>query len=173
MLKDQQRIEEAYRATMLAGASASDFAVRSLNIEQRDQWVFRGLAMNSGVTLLERPTISEALKELDEVFAACAEPNWDGHDATPVHALTYERATTFLESLPSWVGKPDVTADPDGEIAFDWRFGRGRLLAVSIGLNGSLSFIYRNGAVRMRNTIWFLDQQVPAELLGFLKLLKR
>ncbi len=173
MLKEQQRIEETYRATMLAGASPSDFAVRSLDIDGRDEWVYRGLTMNSGVALLERPGISEALNELDDLFAECSEPNWDGHGATPIHALTYERAKIFLESLPSTAGRPEVSADPDGEIAFDWRFGRGRLLAVSIGLNGSLSFIYRNGAVRMRNTIWFLDQQVPAELLGFLKLLKR
>jgi len=168
-----QRLEETYLATMLFGQSSSDFAVRSFDVEERYDHAFMGMNMSSTVASLARPTIAKAPNELELVFEECQEPNWNGYDAVPVHPLTYDLAQQFLRSLPSSVGAPKVNADPDGELSFDWHYGNERLLAVSIGLTGRLSFIYRNGSVRMRDTLMFLDQQIPHELVDMLHRLKR
>lgn len=173
MFKQQQELEEAYRATMLCGTSRSDFAVRSMNIHVRRDWVTRGFGSQSMVVSLQRQDIEVAQDALKAVYQEALEHDWAGQGSSPVHPLTLDMAQCFLNALPMGMEAPEVNADPDGEIAFDWDFGRDRLLAVSIGLTGRLSFIYRNRSVRMRDTLWFSDGRIPDELVGLYHNLKR
>lgn len=173
MLKEVQRLESAYRATMLHGTSMSDFAVRSMNIRDQREWVTRGIDGHGLVVSLQRVDVESALDSLAEVYAEASEPGWAGENSDPVHPLAFDMAQRFLNALPGDMPAPEVNADPDGEIAFDWDLGRDRLLAVSIGLSGRLSFIYRNRSVRMRDTLFFRDDQIPNELVSLYKNLKR
>jgi len=172
MFKQQQQLDGAYRATMLCGTSRSDFAVRSFDIEDRREWVSRGLSSHGMVVSLQRPDIEEAQEALQVVYREATAPGWAGPGSNAVHPLTVEMAQRFLHALPMSMPAPEVNADPDGEISFDWNLGRDRLLAVSIGLSGRLSFIYRNRSVRMRDTFWFMDDQIPDELVGLYQNLK-
>ncbi len=172
MFKHQLELEEAYRATVLCGTSRSDFAVRSFDIKDRRGWVSRGLGSHGMVVSLQRPDIEEAQEALQAVYREAIAPGWAGSGSNAVHPLTLEKAQQFLYALPMSLPAPEVNADPDGEISFDWVLGRDRLLAVSISLSGRLSFIYRNRSVRMRDTFWFMDDQVPDELVGLYQNLK-
>ena len=116
--------------------------------------------------------MNAALQELDEVYSERSEANWDGYGASAIHRLTYEKAQEFLNNLPSSVGSPEIGADPDGEIVLEWFRSSSRLLSISIALSGRLTYIYRNGATRMRGTFWFLDDEVPKELLKLLEILR-
>jgi len=158
---------------MLHGSSRSDIAVRSVDISHQREWISRGMGIHAYVVSLSRPDIDEARRVLDELFEETKETGWNGYGSAAVHPLTYALAVRFLESLPLSMPAPEVNADPDGEISFDWDLGRDRLLAVSLGISGRLSFIYQNRAVRMRDTLWFLDQQIPEELVGLYGNLKR
>lgn len=173
MFRQQQELEEAYRATMLCGKSRSDFAVRSLNINDRRNWVTRGIGSRSMVISLQREDIDAAQEALNEVYQEAIKPGWAGLGSNAVHPLTLDMARRFLNALPPGMDAPEVNADPDGEISFDWDKGRDRLLAVSISLAGRLSFIYRNGSVRLRDTLLFTDEKIPAELVGLHHNLKR
>ncbi len=173
MRKALFQIEDPYWRTVNTGSTASDVAVSSPMIHSRDARVLARLGMDSGALVLSKPAVARALKELDEVYTECSVPNWDGYGAQPVHKLTYEKTQELLESLPSSIDTPEISADPDGELAIEWRYGRDKLLSISIALNGRLSFIYRNGATRLRDTLWFMDQQLPVEMLALIDILKR
>ncbi|MCB0782932.1 MAG: hypothetical protein KDC02_01650, partial [Flavobacteriales bacterium] len=87
--------------------------------------------------------------------------------------LTYLKAREFIMNLPSAVGEPEVAADPDGELALEWFGGRNRILSISISLNGRLTYVYRNGSTRLRGTLWYLDDEVPVEVIKLLEALRR
>ncbi len=173
MRKDLFQIEDPYWVTVNTGSTASDVAVSSPMIRSRDVRVLARLGMDSGALVLSKPAVARALKELDAVYAEFSEPNWDGYGAQAVHKLTYDKTQELLESLPSSIDTPEISADADGELTVEWRYGRDRLLSISVALNGRLSFIYRNGATRMRDTLWFTDQQLPVEMLALINILKR
>ncbi|MBL7951310.1 MAG: hypothetical protein JNM62_06275 [Flavobacteriales bacterium] len=173
MFHQQQELDEAYRATMLCGMSPSDFAVRSMDVRDRHVWVTRGLDSHGVVVSLQRQDIEDAQRALRTIYSEALDHDWAGPGSNAVHLLTLEMAQRFLSALPRGMEAPEVNADPDGEVSFDWDYGRDRLLAVSISLSGRLSFIYRNRSVRMRDTLWFTDDQIPDELVGLYQNLKR
>ena len=74
------------------------------------------------------------LVELSDVYHECMEEGWDGYNALPVDQKTMRCAYLIIESLPPGFPMPSVGADPDGQIALDWRFAPHRMLSVSIDL---------------------------------------
>lgn len=77
----------------------------------------------------------------------------------------FELAHRFLLALPSTLPVPELSVDPDGELAFDW-FGRdGRNFSVSLNASGRVSFA---GRLRPGKSIYGTDQfdgAVPREIL--------
>jgi len=76
---------------------------------------------------------------LAEVYEECCFDNWDGFGAKAVTAKVYEEATRFIVLLPTLALVPEIAADPDGEIAFEWRNGCDTF-SVSVGANGCLTY---------------------------------
>lgn len=81
-----------------------------------------------------------ALEELDAVYAAASEDNWDGIGSAAVEENTYVYARQFLASLPSTAPMPEVLVDRDGEFSFDWDYGPRRVFSVSVGRDGTLNY---------------------------------
>lgn len=77
---------------------------------------------------------------LIDVLDDCDHEGWDGADAAAVSIDAYVHARIFLESLPSTFPTPDVYAEPDGEIAFDWVVSRTRMFSVSFGSDRRLAY---------------------------------
>lgn len=117
-------------------------------------------------------TTESALSELNEVRVEAAEAGWDGHGARPVSFDAYLYARRFLEALPTTAPSPEVSADPDGEVSFDWVFGPRKALTLSIGSNGRCSYAWIRGKQKSRGTEW-LDDEVPTNILGALAQLVR
>ncbi len=86
-----------------------------------------------------KPT--DALAELDAVFAECSKPGWDGYKALSVTQKTYERAREFIKALPPEVPVPDIGADRDGCMTVEWYSQKKCLLSISIGPSGRLGFV--------------------------------
>lgn len=59
-----------------------------------------------------------------------------------VSGATLVKALEFAATLPSDVELPEVSIDPDGELAFDW-FKDDGLLSVSVGSTGRLTYAAR------------------------------
>lgn len=65
----------------------------------------------------------------------------DTHDdAVPVDHGTVYAAIDFALLLPRLAPLPEVSADPDGEISFDWLGPAGKMFSVSVSKSGRLSY---------------------------------
>lgn len=82
---------------------------------------------------LGSPGRSKPIEELNQVA------NSYGMLATFPGLATYERARRFLTALPISASRPEISIDPDGEIAFDWTVD-GNMLSVSLSASGQISF---------------------------------
>lgn len=78
-------------------------------------------------------------KAIHELLTTAGEQNWDGADADPVLNDTVQVALGLVESLPSDVGIPEISADPEGNIEFDWHLDNGTMLTVSVGRAGDIA----------------------------------
>jgi len=56
-----------------------------------------------------------------------------GYHATGIDPKTSEAASAFLLQLPANIPVPEITADPDGEISFEWYKERYRTFLISMG----------------------------------------
>jgi len=52
-------------------------------------------------------------------------------------------ALAFASLIPAGYPHPEIAADPDGEVSFDWLGRSERILSVSVGPNGRLAFAAR------------------------------
>lgn len=81
-----------------------------------------------------------AFDELNQVYADCLEPNWDGYGATPVSEGTYRLAYHFLEALPLGTPLPSFGAEPDGHLTLEWNRSPRWTLSISVSPEGDLHY---------------------------------
>lgn len=112
----------------------------------------------------------EQLNALRDVYEEAFVPGWDGHGAEPVSKATLAQALAFLDILPSTSPSPDMSAHPDGELAFEWYFGRGRVLSVSVNETGRLSYAALFGYSSQHGTEFLLDSLPEAIALALRRL---
>ena len=108
---------------------------------------------------LGSPGRSRALDELNAVA------NSYGMLRTFDGMATYSRAVAFLTTLPSDV-PPELSVDPDGEIAFEWAMGDD-VLSVSLGASGRISYA-ADIAGHMSSGPAFFGGNLPVEILELL-----
>ncbi len=68
--------------------------------------------------------------EILDVGIACSKEGWDGEDAAPISADAVGRALNLIYLAPDTIHPPQVMPSADGEIAFEWRIGRNRILSL-------------------------------------------
>lgn len=106
----------------------------------------------------------EAIRALDEAFIQAGVANWDGEGSEPADALSYEYAKLFLQTLPNWVPNPEASVDPDGELCFEWDYGRRAVFSLSLARDGTLSFAGLFGVAKQHGVESFTGD-VPATIL--------
>jgi len=142
---------------MTVALPITDFAVtlwgdRALSEEAQTLRKLIGDASSfSGSMAIGEPkrTLQEAL---DAAYEVAQVENWDGEGSARVEPSTYIYARQFLRLLPSTVPLPDITADTDGEILFEWDQGRRRIFSISVGRDGTLTFAGLFGHTKMHGT---------------------
>ncbi len=107
----------------------------------------------------------ECRNRLFDLWAEAASAGWDGYDAQPVPAAALSKALAFIDALPSDVPLPEISADPDGEISFDW-CGRKRHFSISIGENNVMSYAGLFGSDRAKGSERF-DGSIPRTLITY------
>ncbi len=118
--------------------------------------------------LLDSYTVGHAaergLDELEEVRKEASREGWDGYGGKPVNPEAYKNARLFLEAIPATAPSPEVSADPDGDIALDWVFGYKKALTISIGPAGRCTFAWMRGQRTYRGTEYLDDDGIPASI---------
>jgi len=127
--------------TIRRNGSNSDFSSTSGTSEiSRDIKSATETAIGHFRTSFTNRTPQDLLNEdLLQVFLDCQEANWDGYDAVPVSKASLEAAESFtrkIDNLPI----PDVSAHPDGEIAFDWYGQDAEVFSMSFGAAGEVFY---------------------------------
>jgi hypothetical protein len=82
----------------------------------------------------------DAINSLKKIFSECSEDGWDGYDAKTISQVTFDEAYKFLNSLPSWLSMPEIVPEPNGDIGFEWYFGKDKVFIVSVEGLGQLSY---------------------------------
>lgn len=105
-------------------------------------------------------------EQLYDVFRHCAQPGWDGYDAEPVSQEAYANAYRFLEGLPLDFPMPSISAEPDGQVTFEWYSSPRRTLSVSLSPEGEIHYAVLLGATKSCGTEPF-SGEIPRTILGW------
>ena len=106
----------------------------------------------------------ESLEELAEVWDECRAPNWDGYGALAIEQDTFSKAYMLIDSLPFAFPRPEIGAEPDGQLTLEWRKSPTRVLSVSVDPDGLLHFAGIFGADKQYGTL-ALYSSAPKKLL--------
>jgi hypothetical protein len=109
-----------------------------------------------------------AVEDLSEVIEESSSSDWDGYGARPVGSPTCFNALRFLRALPWDVPVPEVAAEPDGEISFEWYRGSRSVFSVSVGPGRRLTYAGIFGSNEAHGTEHFFDE-LPKTILGNLQ----
>ncbi len=142
-----------------SGASAEAAQLRDLITE------LRAHAARSTLEFL----VPDIESLVDETRAGGADP-----ESIPVTRETVRRAVAFALSLPRSLPTPEVSADPDGEVSFDWLGASGTMFSVSVNERGRLAFAGRfSEKSKLHGTEEFVDACPPELLRGIEKVGRR
>jgi hypothetical protein len=112
-------------------------------------------------------TPEEGKAALEAAYQGARDDNWDGAGSKRVEYSTYGYAQQFLQFLPNNMALPEIVADTDGEILFEWDYGPRQVFSISIGRHGTLSYagLFDRNKVHGREP--FSGALPPAILHGF------
>lgn len=100
-----------------------------------------------------------ALEELEKVYEECSEANWDGYGAMPISRETYSEARKLLRMMPSSLPRPDISAEPDGEITFEWYKEKYSVFVISVGSDNLITYAGLFGeSNKIHGTEYFADE---------------
>ena len=83
---------------------------------------------------------SQCKQALQELLQTTGEANWDGEGADPVTEEIVGIATRVVDQLPlDTIEPPEISADPHGNVEFDWYLDNGTMFTISIGIEGDIA----------------------------------
>ena len=101
---------------------------------------------------------SELNREIEEIAVECSAPGWDGFGANAVTAVAVADARAFAEALDSTLPVPEVGAEPDGALTFEWHRSARQTLSVSVHGSGVLHYAALLGAAKAYGTEPFVGE---------------
>ena len=109
-----------------------------------------------------------AMGELIDAFDGCHRRAAEGEEVEPVRADTFARARALLLSLPNAFPAPEIAAEEDGSIVFDWLREQNRLLSVTLTPKGRLIYagVFEDRSVR---GIEPFEGELPEPILSSLR----
>lgn len=109
-----------------------------------------------------------AYDELATVWRECNVANWDGSDAFPVLAETFETAYLLIQALPLACPLPSVGAEPDGHLTLEWYRHPCWTLSVSVSPGNVLYYAALFGEGYAKGSEVFLSE-VPKTVLNLIE----
>ena len=104
---------------------------------------------------------SELNREIEEIAEECSVPGWDGYGANAVTAAALAEARAFAEAIDSTLPVPEVGAEPDGALTFEWHRSARQTLSVSVSGFGVLHYAAVLGTERICGTETFRARMPP------------
>jgi len=99
----------------------------------------------------------------------CSEDDWDGYRAEAVSDTVLLCAEAFIRALPDGLAMPEISAEPDGQISFDWLPTKTKTFTLSVGSSDRLAYAWIDGSNRGHAVDLFEGDQLPPRVLGELQ----
>lgn len=123
---------------------------------------------NTGrISQMETVTYGYVFYQLNNLISECYYEGWDGYDAVAIQLHTYESALRFLRNLPSTLPSPEVSAEPDGHITFEWYLNQRRLVSISVSPEGDLYYAALIGSKKRYGSEPFFGE-IPPEIVDII-----
>lgn len=90
------------------------------------------------------------------------------NEGVQVGSPSVKLSVDFFLTLPVDIPVPDISVDPDGEIAFDWFGKQNWLFSVSFSDRNRYSYASLRGPNESSGTQWF-DDSVPMEVIQYIR----
>lgn len=109
--------------------------------------------------------IKNALSQLEKSVNEARENGWKGENSIAISISTMKYSLKFLEALPRDIPTPDVSAEPDGEIEFEWYKSKDRIFSVSVSNDSTISCAGRTSNQRKFYRFNFVSDTLPPTLI--------
>ena len=113
-----------------------------------------------------RENLQVALSELDEIYRECSKEDWDGYGALPVSQKAYYEAIRFLKAWPLSLPVPELEPEPEGDIGFEWNFGKNKVFATSVHGTNFITYAGLLGAGNKTHGTEAFDGAIPQEIIN-------
>ena len=107
----------------------------------------------------------DALDRLYELAAECTEADWDGYGAEAVSLGAVVRCKRFIRQLPEDLPLPEISVEPDREIALDWSPTPTQTFSVSIGPADRMACAWVNGTEHGHVVVSSNNGEIPSRIL--------
>lgn len=109
--------------------------------------------------------VQSAIVSLRDVFRECSTDGWDGYDSERINQTTFDEAYIFLNSLPSWLPLPEIVPESNGDIGFEWCFGKNKIFVVSVEGTGQLNYAGILGFGNKAHGTEIFDGTIPKSII--------
>ena len=82
---------------------------------------------------------NQCKKDIRDLLNTAGKQNWDGEGADPVTPSSADAALKVVPMLPNNVKLPEISADPHGNVQFDWYLDNGTMFTISVGHKGDIA----------------------------------
>ena len=155
-------------ATIAAQPTGIYSLISSYSVSDQGNWlleILSSIRRKLAESLALGGPLRDTIDELGEVYLEAVEPGWDGYGAQPISEQVLENAVAFLCALPPDLPMPEVSADAQGDIHFEWSVNSYRTLSVSISPAGLLSYAGLFGPSRTRG-LELLTGGIPHSIIS-------
>lgn len=129
-------------------------------VEREATEIMDALMQGQSVASVYRQTTRAFHNAIDECFF----DDWDGYGAKAIDVLSWKKALSFSQLLPTNVPVPDIYVDSDGEATFEWYVAPHQVFSVTVRGNGELVYAGLLGANKTHGTE-HLDDELPEVIL--------
>lgn len=127
-----------------------------------DAETLRRPAAGQNTSLIREGRVYQMQLALLQTFQEHAKPDWDGYGARAASFAAFEKTWQLLPALPTQAPIPEFVVHPDGEMALEWRRGRGDVLTLTVSEDIWLKWASLIGGERAHGRIPFSGSLPPA-----------
>lgn len=106
--------------------------------------------------------------KIDEVWHSARFTDWDEEGANAVPLEARDRAHLLADLIPFGIEDPDVSADSDGYLVFEWYRGRDRLISFLMGGGSVVYYAALLGDAHPNGKVQFRDRW-PKDLIALIQ----
>ena len=111
----------------------------------------------------------EAFREVGNTYESSANPNWDESGANQVSHTVFTEALRFLRLLPGWVEMPEVGAEPEGSLSFEWYLKPGWTFVVAFVGTQAVEYAGTFGPAASTHGAELFGSRIPGSVLENLR----